>query len=314
MSVLITGGAGFIGTNLVEKLCQTDRKIIVIDKLIFGNNLTQNDSVVLIRADLSNQLECEKAFLEALSYGSITEVWHLAANSDIALGVISADIDLKNTFLTTYNVINEMRRHNLNKLYFASTSAIYGDLKGVPVGENSGPLLPISNYGAMKLASEALISVAREQFLTKALIFRFPNVVGVPATHGVIYDFIRKIKKNGVLDVLGDGSQRKSYLHVDDLIDAMTFLKEISTDIDGVDIYNIGPSDSGILVSEIAEIVISKFNRNVSIRYGSGNKGWVGDVPAFSYDVKKLKSTGWVKILSSKDAVIKAVNQIINGA
>ena len=194
---------------------------------------------------------------------------------------------------------------------FASSSAVYGDLGELLISENSAPLMPISNYGAMKLSSEAILSSHVEQNNTNLIIYRFPNVVGYPATHGVIFDFINKlIKTPDTLKVLGNGTQNKAYLHVKDLIEAMLFIR------DTIDkkrlIINIGPPDKGITVKEIAEITRDFVSPNATIEFGQTNKGWVGDVPKFYYDTSLLKSFGFKKVSSSKEAIRISVKEIFN--
>ena len=175
--------------------------------------------------------------------------------------------------------------------------------------EDIGPLMPISNYGAMKLASEALISASLESFLEKACIYRFPNVVGVPATHGVILDFINKLKADSkALDVLGNGSQQKTYLHVSELIEAMLFINH-KTDA-GMNYYNIGAMDDGVCVRQIAEEVVNLISPNAVINYQNLDRGWVGDVPRFYYSVDKLKNLGWTPRMSSLEAVRQAVGEV----
>jgi UDP-glucose 4-epimerase len=203
-----------------------------------------------------------------------------------------------------------MRSFGVPLLHFASTSAIYGDLGETVLHEAIGPLLPISNYGAMKLASEAQASAAAESFLERVNIFRFPNVVGVPATHGVILDFINKLKEDpSRLAVLGDGTQQKAYLHVSDLISAMMTIVERSSDTK-VEVVNIGPVDEGVTVRWIAEQVVARVSPNAQIAYGIGNKGWVGDVPRFNYSTDRLRSYGWSPMLGSAEAIRRAVDEI----
>ena len=177
------------------------------------------------------------------------------------------------------------------------------------IEEDSGPLRPISNYGAMKLAAEAQISAARETFLGRADIFRFPNVVGTPATHGVIYDFIAKLRRTpDRLDVLGDGSQQKPYMHVDDLIDAMLFI--VMRADERFNVFNIAPDDDGVTVRFIAETVCDIVAPRAEIRFGTGDRGWVGDVPKFRYSTARLERLGWRPKLSSADAVRRAAREI----
>ena len=241
--------------------------------------------------------------------GPISEVWHLAANSDISAGIVDSGVDLRDTFMTTFNVLRIMEERKIGELLFASSSAIYGDLGEKELTETTGPLFPISNYGAMKLASEAMITAAAEKFLGRALLFRFPNVVGLPATHGVILDFVRRLRANpDRLDVLGDGSQRKSYLHVTELVEAMLFIQ--GRVAKKVDVFNIGPTDAGVFVRDIARETVAAVAPGARLRFGTDNKGWVGDVPRFAYSTAKLSALGWTPKLGSLEAVRRAIGEI----
>ncbi len=312
---IIAGGAGFIGSNLCEFLLSEGRTVFVIDKRLKGEDQywksgTLNKRLHLIKGDLSNRAFAEAAFEKASSLGFLDEVWHLAANSDISAGVSDIDVDLRDTFLTTIEILRCMKSVGISKLYFASSSAIYGDLEGQPLYESIGPLLPISNYGAMKLASEAVISAATESYLERVCLFRFPNVVGVPATHGVILDFIRKLKLNSYsLEVLGNGTQRKAYLHVSDLIAAMLLVRSYS-DTPKILPINLGPADEGVSVSWIAEEVVRQVAPRAQIRFGKENRGWVGDVPRFSFSTTKIQAMGWAPTLGSEKAVLRAIKEI----
>jgi UDP-glucose 4-epimerase len=236
-------------------------------------------------------------------------VWHLAANSDIPAGIADPGVDLRDTFMTTFNVLRVMEERKIGELLFASSSAIYGDLGEKELTESTGPLFPISNYGAMKLASEAMITAAVEKFLGRALLFRFPNVVGLPATHGVILDFVRRLRSEpDHLDVLGDGSQQKSYLHVTELVEAMLFIQARAAK--KVDVFNIGPTDTGIFVRDIARETAAAVAPGARLNFGTDNKGWVGDVPRFTYSTAKLSALGWTPKLSSLEAVRRAIDEI----
>lgn len=313
LSVVI-GGAGFIGVNLASALLALGKKVVIVDNLSNGRKEYIDDrpdlkDTLLIVADVSERVECESAFNQIDAIGPINEVWHMAANSDIPAGVSDPDVDHKNTFLTTFEILRAMRDRKIDTLHFASSSAIYGDLGNQMLREDIGPLFPISNYGAMKLASEAQLSAAAESFLERVNIFRFPNVVGVPATHGVILDFVRKLKADpNRLEVLGDGTQQKAYLHVTDLVDAM--LMVAAQPHRGILPVNIGPVDDGVTVRFIAESVVSLMGRGGYIAYGSGNKGWVGDVPRFVYSTEKLQSYGWWPKLGSREAILHAISEI----
>ncbi len=314
-SFLVIGGAGFIGSNLVQSLLVGENRVTVIDDFSRGESrfiekFLSNPRFNCISMDVSSDLASKMAFDKTIEFGKVDEVWHLAANSDIPAGVLNPSIDLKNTFLTTFYILENMKRHAIEKINFASSSAIYGDLGGRKISENAGPLIPISNYGAMKLASEAQIFAASEAFLETANIFRFPNVVGTPATHGVIIDFINKLKVNNrVLKVLGNGQQKKSYLHVSDLIEAMLFISNKNVNSKR-EIVNIGPVDNGVTVKWIAQQVVKRISPNANILFGESDRGWVGDVPKFKYSINHLLELGWRPKLSSQDAVIKAIDEI----
>lgn len=312
---LITGGAGFIGVNLARRLLDEQHRVVAIDDLSLGRRefiapLTEFPGFSFFQADCSSY----SAFLDVVTQvsksGDITDVWHLAANSDIPSGVMNPRIDLSRTFLTTFETLEVMRAAKIPVLHFASSSAVYGDAGDEAVGEGRGSLEPISNYGAMKLASEAQIRAAVEAFLERADIFRFPNVIGVPATHGVIFDLVRKARQTpDAFDVLGDGTQRKAYLHVQDLLDGMLYIAR--NGVGRYNVFNIGPLDDGISVKDISEMVRDIVAPNATIRYGKSNRGWVGDVPRFRYDTSKLRSLGWQPELNSASAVRRAVEEIV---
>jgi UDP-glucose 4-epimerase len=309
-SSLVAGGAGFIGVTLIRRLLDRGHHVVVADNFCRGDPAYLAEfgkRILVIEADLSKRSDCERVFATA---GPFDEVWHLAANSDIPAGIEDPDIDLRDTFQTTFELLRVMRRHGVPEFHFASSSAIYGDLGDRELHEDIGPLLPISNYGAMKLASEAQASAAAESYLARVNVFRFPNVVGTPATHGVILDFINKLAADpSVLDVLGDGTQQKAYLHVSDLVDAMLLIADQGSRTK-VNCVNIGPVDEGVTVRWIAEQVAAHVSPGAEIRFGQGNKGWVGDVPRFTYSTKRLQSLGWSPVLGSVAAVGRAIDEI----
>jgi UDP-glucose 4-epimerase len=209
--------------------------------------------------------------------------------------------------MTTYNVLKTSQALGICQIVFASSSAIYGEHDG-PLREDSGPLFPISNYGAMKLASEGIISAALEQHMKHAWIFRFPNVVGSRATHGAIYDFLNKLRNNpSELEVLGDGTQQKPYLHVSELIDAMLWAFERSTN--RLNCFNIAPASGSSTVRFIAEAVVRAAAPDAKIRYTGGSRGWVGDVPRFRYSIEKIQRVGWTPKMNSDQAVELAIRE-----
>ncbi len=236
-------------------------------------------------------------------------VFHLAANSDIARSHADPSVDLNMTFMTTYSVLEQMRTHDVKKLMFASTSAIYGNAYGIEVTETYGPLFPTSHYGACKLASEGIIASYCENYGIQAYITRFPNVCGERTTHGVLHDFVKKLKKHPCeLEVLGDGRQAKPYLYVKDLVDAILFVIQHSNN--QINYFNLGV-EGNTTVTKIAEMVISSMGLSAKIRYTGGDRGWVGDVPLFRYNLDKIHQLGWKASLSSDEAVQKAIDYIL---
>ncbi|PWJ60385.1 UDP-glucose 4-epimerase [Dyadobacter jejuensis] len=312
MNILITGGAGFIGSHLCDALLQQpEYRITVLDNLSLGR-LDNIEHLIgteprfkFEEVDILDTPALERVFAE----GRFDMVFHLAANSDIAISHTKPEVDLESTFRTTFQVLNMMRIHGVKRLAFASTSAIYGNPQNQKLTESFGPLLPVSHYGAGKLASEAFISSFVENYGIQAWIVRFPNVVGERATHGAIFDFIRKAQSESAdLEVLGDGNQNKPYVYVKDLVQAVLFVWNNTSA--SINLFNLGV-DSRTRVSKMAEIVLEELGSNKEIRYTGGAQGWVGDVPEFEYDLSKIHALGWKASLSSDEAVRKSVQEII---
>ncbi len=309
MRALVTGGAGFIGSHLCDRLIGQGAEVWCADNLYLGQrrniaHLESSNRFHFVALDVLERKKLDALFADA----KFDAVFHMAANSDIAAGVADPDLDLRLNQLTTLSVLEAMRVHGARRLFFASTSAVFGETAAV-LHEDFGPLQPISFYGASKLAAEAYISTYANLFGMSAVVLRFPNVVGERATHGVIYDFLRKLEKNSaVLDVLGDGNQTKPYLYVADLVDAILLAWEKSSG--PLSVYHaagIGETS----VREIAEIVVGAAGRpDTTIRYGAGDRGWPGDVPRFRYDISRLQGLGWQPRRHSTDAVRLAVERI----
>lgn len=310
MHVLVTGGAGFIGSHLCDALLTDERiRLTVLDNLSLGRranlaHLADHERFRFVQGDVLDEPCLDGLFAET----AFDTVFHLAANSDIAQSHNNPAVDFENTFLTTYRVLDAMRRYGVKGLVFASTSAIYGAATGA-LQEAYGPLFPVSHYGAGKLASEAFISSFAENYGIQTWIVRFPNVVGERATHGVIFDFLRKIRQDAdVLEVLGDGQQHKPYVYVKDLVGAMVFVWENSHD--RLNCFNIGV-ESRTRVADIARILLEESGQGREIRYTGGSRGWVGDVPEFRYDLTKIHALGWQARLTSDEAVRTAIRRIL---
>jgi len=309
MNILVTGGAGFIGSHLCDRLHEDGHHLLVIDNLSLGRveniqHLLDSDRFDFVQGDVLDESVLEPLFANV----QIDVVFHMAANSDIAMSFEHPRVDMDNTFRTTYALLHAMKQHGVTKMVFASSSAIYGETQDL-LHEDYGPLQPVSHYGAAKLASEAFVSSFAENYGMQAWIVRFPNVVGERATHGVIFDFINKLRANpSRLDVLGDGEQFKPYLYVGDLVDAMLFVWN-ETD-EKRNVYNVGVT-TRTRVREIAQMVIEEMKLDAEIVYGGGDRGWVGDVPEFNYDLSKVTELGWTASCTSNEAVRKSIQRIL---
>ena len=305
--VVITGGAGFIPSHLSDILVRKGYDVTavdVIDKDECHNieHLFEKDNFDYVKMDITDVDRFVKLTRDC------DFIYHLAANSDIQNGGQNPSIDYKNTFQTTRSVCEAMMRNEVKNMFFSSTSAIYGDIKG-QLNEMTGGLNPISYYGAYKLSSEAILSAYSYMNDFNALIFRFPNVVGPRLTHGVIFDFIRKLKKNPKkLQILGDGKQNKQYVYVLDLVKGIAdFSEKIER---GYSLYNIS-TESFTDVNTIADLVCEKMGLDdVKYEYTGGNCGWKGDVPSFDYDVSKAKKKGWKYTFDSTDSVRETLKNV----
>lgn len=313
MKVLLAGAAGFIGSHLADRLIGLGHFVVGVDNLSLGRmdnieHLLYNEKFEFIELDLSNY----DSTINIFKKHKFDMVFHLVANSDIKKSSEDPSIEFNNTFLPTYNLLEGMRLYNVKKLFFSSTSAIYGEKIDEKIDEDLGPLIPISYYGGAKLASEGFISSYSHMNNFKTVIFRFPNVIGSRLTHGVIFDFIKKLKDDpNNLEILGDGTQSKPYLHISDLIDGIDIM--MNKDLDKViNCFNIGVEDDTD-VTKIADIVCSQMQlNNVKYNYSGGKIGWKGDVPKFQYDLSKIYSLGWKAKYNSDEAVFKTVKEVLD--
>ena len=311
MNILVAGGAGFIGSHLIDSLLANGHSIVCVDKLIMGKrnieHLENNTAFKFYDCELADQNLVHRIFKE----NQIDAVYHLAANSDIQKGGKEPSIDFNDTLLTTRALLEGMRKAGVNKIFFASTSAVYGEMPDVELTETTGGLMPVSYYGGAKLASEALISSYVSMCDMSVVIFRFPNVIGPRLTHGVVFDFIKKLQNNpNELEILGNGKQCKPYIYVLDLVEAIIRLtKEFSP---GETVYNLSVNSDGTTVTQIANIVVEELGlQNVKYVYTGGDRGWKGDVPRFKYNISKVLSTGWIPKHTSDEAVRQTVKDAL---
>ena len=307
MDVVVTGGAGFIGSHLVDTLVARGDRVTVIDNLSTGSeaNLAAHlasGSITLVRADL-----LESGWEGHLKGADM--VFHLAADPDVRQSAISPERQVQQNIVATTRVLEAVRLHGVRNLAFTSTSTVYGEASVIPTPEDYTPMEPISVYGATKLACEALISAYSHSFGIRSWSFRFANIIGPRSGHGVIPDFVRKLRESpGELEILGDGSQTKSYLEVGECIRAMLFTVEHARE--PVNVYNIG-SEDWIDVTTIADIVTEAMGLSrVEYRYTGGMRGWVGDVPRMLLSIERLKSLGWRPQMGSRESVVAAARTV----
>lgn len=308
MRYFITGGAGFIGSHLADRLVNRG-EVTVYDNLSSGrrefiDQHLNNPAFKFVQADLLNRGQ-----LAAAMEGSDV-VFHLSANPEIKAGQNDTEADLNQGTIATYNVLDTMRGLNISKIVFASSSVVYGETSGEPVSEDYGPLQPISLYGAAKLAGEGLITAFCHLFHMQAWLFRFANVVGSRATHGVIRDFVHKLKRNaGELEVLGNGKQAKSYVHISDCVDGILYGLQHSNG--QVNVFNLGNNDV-VDVATIARLLLEQMGLpETKLKYTGGSRGWPGDVPRICLETSRMEKLGWKPEHSSEEAIRLAIKEIL---
>ena len=317
MNIFISGGAGFIGSHMVGRLLRMNEKIssvVVYDNFTSGSMThlapyLDDKRLIIIDGDIKH--------LGLLTHSMLGTdlVIHYAANPDIAKAVKQPDIDFWEGTYLTQNILEAMRINNVPYILYTSGSGIYGEVPDEAFAESYGPCFPISTYGASKLACEALISSYCHMFSIKGRAFRFANVVGPKQTHGVGYDFIRRLKQNpDELRILGDGTQSKSYIYVDDVINAMLLAYKDSLLVGKriFDVFNVA-TDNYITVTEIAEIAckVAGLDKNqVDFKYTGGDRGWKGDVPKVLFDVSKIKKLGWRASKTSFQAIEASITSM----
>jgi UDP-glucose 4-epimerase len=306
---VVTGGAGFIGSHLVDTLVAQGNEVLVIDSLCAGKKETIARHIDACRVRFVQKDLLSDGWQDAIA--GADRLFHLAADPDVRQSAANPDPTMQNNVVATYRVLEAMRLHNVPEIVFTSTSTVYGEAQVIPTPENYTPLEPISVYGASKLACEALISAYCHSFGIKSWNFRFANIIGERSGHGVITDFIRKLRANPAeLEILGDGRQAKSYLEVHECIAAMIFATGKARGT--VNTFNIG-SEDWIDVKTIAEIVIEEMHLSgTTLRFTGGERGWVGDVPRMQLSIDRLKALRWKPQLGSKESVRLAVKDLLS--
>lgn len=308
MKILVTGGAGFIGSNVVEKLLETENThVTVVDNFATGRRefLQQHRNLAdlrIIDADLMDIDQIDPYF------SGLDAVIHLAANADVRFGWNHPRRDLEQNVVATQNVLELMRKHSVRKLIFSSTGSVYGEAKVVPTPEDCPFPVQTSLYGASKAAAEGIISAYAESGYVDATIFRFVSILGPRYTHGHIIDFVAKLHQNpNELVVLGDGTQQKSYLHVSDCVRAITAQL---TSMSSLEIFNLG-TDESCTVNDSVDWITSRLGVEPKIKYSGGNKGWIGDNPLIHLDTERIRATGWAPRYSIKESVHETVDWIV---
>jgi UDP-glucose 4-epimerase len=302
----VTGGCGFIGSHVSRRLLERpDASVVAFDNLTSGHewyleDLRDDERLRIVVGDLKD-LDAVVAASEGCDHA-----YHFAANPDIAKAATEPSVDFwEGTYLTN-NLIEALRINGVSRLTYASGSGVYGDKSDTPLSEDQGGLYPVSTYGASKLGCEAMMSAYCHMFDLNVVAFRFANVVGPRQTHGVTYDFVRKLMDNPAeLPILGDGRQSKSYIHVDDVIGAMFLLEERG--FSGFDVFNAGTLDY-LTVTDIADMVVERLGlSDVRYAYSGGNRGWRGDVPVVRFDTSKIRALGWSNRLTSREAIAASI-------
>jgi UDP-glucose 4-epimerase len=307
MKIFLTGGAGFIGSHLADRLLQDEHELVVYDNLSTGQErfleeASKQQSFKMIRGDLLDSVRLKQAM------SGCSLVFHFAANADVRFGPEHPDKDLEQNSIVTFNVLEAMRATGIRKIVFASTGSVYGEPAKFPTPETDAFPIQTSFYGASKLAGEGLIEAYCEAFDFQSYIFRFVSILGERYTHGHIFDFVKSLRSDPMkLRVLGDGHQKKSYLYVGDCIEAV--LLAVGTAKDRVNIFNLG-TDEYCEVNHSIDIIIKYLGLQPELEFTGGNRGWVGDSPFIFLDCKKIRNTGWRPKLSITEGIVKTLDYL----
>ena len=304
MTYLVNGCAGFIGSSLVDRLLSAGEKVVGIDNLSSGqirfiDAALKNPAFRFVEADLLNPEAITPAFK------GVEKVFHLAANADVRFGTDHPRRDLEQNTIATYNVLEAMRANGVKKILFSSTGSVYGESKVIPTPEDGPFPIQTSLYGASKLAGEGLIAAYCEGFGFQSWIFRFVSILGERYTHGHVFDFYRKLKEDPtVLPVLGNGQQKKSYLYIQDCLDAMLLALEKAND--KVNVLNLGV-DGYCQVNDSIGWICESLKVKPTMQYSGGDRGWIGDNPFIFLETKRIQALGWKPKHTIREGVLKTV-------
>lgn len=304
MKIIVTGCAGFIGSHLVDRLLAIGYKVIGIDNFSTGQirflkEASKNPNFILHKCDLLNVAKLGSIFL------GVETVFHFAANADVRFGIEHTHKDLEQNIIATHNVLEAMRINQVRKIVFSSTGSVYGECSVIPTPEDGPFPIQTSLYGASKVAAESLIQAYCESFGFQSWIFRFVSILGERYTHGHVFDFYKSLKINPhTLKVLGNGKQRKSYLHVQDCIEAILIVLKKTND--KVNIFNLG-SDDYCEVNQSISWICKEMGVTPQLEYSGGDRGWIGDNPFIFLNTKKILSLGWKPEFTIYDGVIKTI-------
>ncbi|MGB7767624.1 MAG: NAD-dependent epimerase/dehydratase family protein [Verrucomicrobiia bacterium] len=308
--VFITGAAGFIGSSLVDRLLTDGKTVVGWDNFSTGQreflkSAQTNPQFKLVEGDCLDL----PALTKAMAGGDT--VFHLAANADVRFGLEHPAKDLQQNTIATFNVLEAMRANGIQRIAFSSTGSVYGEAEKIPTPEDAPFPVQTSLYAASKVAGEGMISSYCEGFKFEGYLFRFVSILGERYTHGHVFDFYKQLLEHpGRLKILGDGSQRKSYLHVQDCLGAMLHVMNLGTAKTakhGVAIYNLG-ADEYVRVSDSIRFICQSLGLKPKLEYSGGNKGWVGDNPFIFLDTKKIRSTGWKTTLTIEQGIVRTLD------
>ncbi len=307
MKAFVTGGAGFIGSSLVDRLLNDGHEVVCFDNLSTGQerfleSAKLSERFTFIKGDILNQEKLSRS-MEGCNF-----VFHLAANADVRFGVNHPALDLQQNTIATFGVLEAMRANKITQIAFSSTGSIYGEAKVIPTPEDAPFPIQTSLYGTSKLSGEGLIQAYCEGFGFQSWIFRFVSILGERYTHGHVFDFYKKLKHDpSTLEVLGNGKQRKSYLYIQDCIDAIFFAIEHAKE--NVNIYNLGTNEY-CEVNHSISWICKELNVEPTLEYTGGDRGWIGDNPFIFLDTKKINSLGWKPKLTIQEAILKTVRYL----